>query len=79
MSWHTQEVDEKTILIMDGPLVVGSMVWSDWKWNVEIMAFGADIKFEGVEYESALAFVEGVDKTFETLKDLLTPKESPPR
>ena len=59
--------DSKTGLIMNGPLVAGSIQQHGEKWHVEITwsgVTGGDITFDGPTLESALAFVEAIEAGF---------------
>jgi hypothetical protein len=67
MAWHTEGTGN-SIVIRNGNRVVGSIVKGDIcnRWFVEILWSrpGSDIKGEFASYNMALAFVEGVEKTF---------------
>lgn len=71
MSWHTTSLDPGDILIQNGDVVVGSIrniavpPLMAAAWRVEILwsGPGGDIKGGFSDYTSALAFVEGIEKT----------------
>ena len=59
--------DSKTGLIINGPLVAGSIQQVGEKWHVEILwsgVTGGDITFDGPTLESALALVEAIEAGF---------------
>lgn len=67
--WSTAEIGPDIVLIQTGDIVIGSIVHMPPKWHVEVIwsGPGGDIKGQFEEYTSALAFVEGVEKTIKAI------------
>lgn len=68
MSWNTKKLSDTAYFVEDhdtvpgGVLVIGSIFSLNGRWYVEIMQFGGDVKGDFEKYETALAFVDGVEK-----------------
>lgn len=68
MAWNTLKLSDTSFAIEDpdvvpgSVVVIGSIVTVNGRWHVEIMKFGGDVKGDFEKYETALAFVEGVEK-----------------
>lgn len=64
MPWHTQELSAGNLTIQTNEnVVVGSIVRKNGRWLVEILWQGpqGDYKFDGKDYVSCLAYIQGVD------------------
>lgn len=67
MAWHTSDKNRgANVLILDSGRVVGSIIEVNNRWDVEILwnGPGGDIRGHFSSYAMALAFSEGVEKTF---------------
>ncbi|HWY76672.1 hypothetical protein [Bradyrhizobium erythrophlei] len=73
MTWHTNEIEAATVMIQDGDRDIGSIHRRAGRWHVEVLwqGPGGDLKGDFAEYASALAFVEGVQKTITAVESML--------
>lgn len=64
---QTRRIDDEVVLILrDDHLIAGSICWDGKQWHVEILWGGpsGDHKYAAPSFDAALAFVAGVEQTF---------------